>query len=137
MVALETNNVHYSLFNNLKLSDVTIKQIYNGETREYYAHKAVLCMTSECFLGMFMGDFKVIESAATDVLELFKAATDPSLLEGIIVTYYAPGLPLFPVAGVLRLEQEYSSNASGTRCHALIPLGRACRRVPARSACLP
>jgi hypothetical protein len=34
----------------------------------------------------------ICEAAAADILELFKAATkDSSLLEGIIVTYYAPG----------------------------------------------
>jgi len=33
------------LFNDPKLSDVKIKQIYNGQTREYYAHKAVFCIS--------------------------------------------------------------------------------------------
>jgi hypothetical protein len=46
-------------FNNSTLSDVIIKQIYNGEAREYYAHKAVLCMNSKYFLRAFTGDFKV------------------------------------------------------------------------------
>jgi hypothetical protein len=47
------------LFNNPALSDVTIKQIYVDQVREYHAHKAVLCMESEYFLNMFTGKFKV------------------------------------------------------------------------------
>lgn len=46
-------------FNNSTLSDVIIKQIYKGETREYFAHKAVLCMNSRYFLRAFTGNFKV------------------------------------------------------------------------------
>lgn len=36
-----------------------IKQIYKGSTREYHAHKAVLCMESKYFLKAFTGNFKV------------------------------------------------------------------------------
>jgi hypothetical protein len=46
------------LFNNAMLSDITIRQIYNGETKDYYAHKAVLCTHSKWFLKAFTGDFK-------------------------------------------------------------------------------
>lgn len=52
-------------FNNPTLSDVVIKQTYNGETREYYAHKAVLCMNSEYFLRAFTGDFMVRDADTT------------------------------------------------------------------------
>jgi hypothetical protein len=48
-----------SLFNNTTLSDVTIKQICNGQVREYHAHKAILCMESKYFLNMFTSNFKV------------------------------------------------------------------------------
>jgi hypothetical protein len=47
------------LFNNPAISDVTIKQVYNEQVREYHAHKAILCMESEYFLNMFTGNFKV------------------------------------------------------------------------------
>lgn len=47
------------LYNNTALSDVKIKQIFNGKVREYHAHKAVLCLESEYFLNMFTGAFKV------------------------------------------------------------------------------
>ncbi|KAI4624429.1 hypothetical protein J4E83_004103 [Alternaria metachromatica] len=47
------------LFNNPALSDVKIKQIHKGQTREYYAHKAVLCLESKYFLNAFTGHFKV------------------------------------------------------------------------------
>jgi hypothetical protein len=46
------------LFNNPVLSDVTIRQIHNGETKDYYAHKAVLCTHSRWFLKALTGDFK-------------------------------------------------------------------------------
>jgi hypothetical protein len=36
------------LFNNAMLSDITIRQIYNGETKDY----------SKWFLKAFTGDFK-------------------------------------------------------------------------------
>ncbi|KAF2821942.1 hypothetical protein CC86DRAFT_263419, partial [Ophiobolus disseminans] len=46
------------LFNNPTLSDVKIKQIFKSQVREYYAHKAILCMESEYFMNMFAGGFK-------------------------------------------------------------------------------
>jgi hypothetical protein len=45
------------LYNNPALSNVKIKQIFNGKVREYHAHKAVLCLESEYFLNMFTGAF--------------------------------------------------------------------------------
>jgi hypothetical protein len=36
--------------------------LFNGKIREYYSHKAVLCMASEYFLNMFTGDFMVSRS---------------------------------------------------------------------------
>jgi hypothetical protein len=48
-----------SLFNDPLLSDVKIKQIHNGKTREYFAHKAILSAQSSYFLKAFTGSFKV------------------------------------------------------------------------------
>jgi hypothetical protein len=47
------------LFNNPVLSDFKIKQVYEGMTREYYAHKAVLCGQSKYFMNAFTGNFMV------------------------------------------------------------------------------
>jgi hypothetical protein len=41
------------------LSDVILKQTCNGSTREYFAHKAVLCGQSAYFMKAFCGNFKV------------------------------------------------------------------------------
>jgi hypothetical protein len=47
------------LFNNPVLSDVKIKQISNGRTQEYFAHRAILCNDSDYFMKAFTGNFKV------------------------------------------------------------------------------
>lgn len=47
------------MFNNPILSDVKIKQVYEGKMREYHAHKALLCLASGYFLNAFTGGFKV------------------------------------------------------------------------------
>ena len=47
------------LFNNYALSDITLKQINKDTTREYYAHRAILCKESGFFLKAFTGTFKV------------------------------------------------------------------------------
>lgn len=62
-------------FNNPSLSDVVIKQIYNGETREYYAHKAVLCMNSEYFIRAFTGEFMVRDADTTSKFDKLKLIT--------------------------------------------------------------
>jgi hypothetical protein len=45
---------------------VKIKQIYNGETREYYGHKAILCFQSGYFMKAFTGHFKVCLGIKTE-----------------------------------------------------------------------
>ncbi|KAF2867727.1 BTB/POZ protein, partial [Massariosphaeria phaeospora] len=47
-----------SLFNDPWLSDITIRQIHNGVTKEYHGHKAVLCNHSTFFRKAFNGNFK-------------------------------------------------------------------------------
>ena len=47
-----------SLFNDPILSDIKILQVFNGETKEYYAHKQILINQSEYFLKAFTGNFK-------------------------------------------------------------------------------
>jgi hypothetical protein len=47
------------MLNNPTFSDVKIRQISNGEVKEYYAHKAVLCAHSKWFMKAFTGNFNV------------------------------------------------------------------------------
>jgi hypothetical protein len=49
----------FRLYNSRVPSDVILKQIFNGQAREYHAHNAVLCMESRCFVRAFTGNFKV------------------------------------------------------------------------------
>ncbi|KAF1359837.1 hypothetical protein EJ07DRAFT_42167, partial [Lizonia empirigonia] len=71
------------LFNSPTLSDVTIKQITKGETREYHAHKAVLCMESRYFLKAFTGNFK---EATDNVITLYD--DDPDQFEFLLKYIY-------------------------------------------------
>ncbi|KAJ4364906.1 hypothetical protein N0V95_000552 [Ascochyta clinopodiicola] len=71
------------LFNNSAFSDVKIKHVYNGHVREYFAHKAVLCLESRYFLKMFEGGFK---EATTQVIELHD--DDPDHFEFILKYIY-------------------------------------------------
>ncbi|KAF1939413.1 hypothetical protein EJ02DRAFT_513888 [Clathrospora elynae] len=57
-----------TLFNNPTLSDVKIKQTCNGQTHEYYAHKAVLCTQSTYFMNAFSGSFR---EATESTMELY------------------------------------------------------------------
>jgi hypothetical protein len=52
-------NILPRLFNDPTLSDVKIKQISKGKTREYFGHKAILCAQSKFFMKAFTGGFKV------------------------------------------------------------------------------
>ncbi|KAI4938792.1 uncharacterized protein J4E92_000073 [Alternaria infectoria] len=71
------------LFNNPALSDVKIKQIHEGHTREYYAHKAVLCLESDYFLNAFTGNFK---EASEGIMELHE--DDPEHFEFLLKFMY-------------------------------------------------
>ncbi|OAL00170.1 hypothetical protein IQ06DRAFT_348663 [Phaeosphaeriaceae sp. SRC1lsM3a] len=51
-----------SLFNNSVLSDTTIRQTYNGATKEYFAHKAVLCIASGWFVKALTGNYHIDRS---------------------------------------------------------------------------
>ncbi|KAI4638712.1 hypothetical protein J4E93_009740 [Alternaria ventricosa] len=71
------------LFNNPALSDVKIKQIHEGHTREYYAHKAVLCLESNYFLNAFTGNFK---ESSEGIMELHE--DDPEHFEFLLKFMY-------------------------------------------------
>ncbi|KAF1965185.1 hypothetical protein BU23DRAFT_575084 [Bimuria novae-zelandiae CBS 107.79] len=43
------------MFDNPLFSDIKIRQTRDGVTKEYHAHKAVLCAVSPWFLGLFTG----------------------------------------------------------------------------------
>ncbi|RYN34218.1 hypothetical protein AA0119_g8784 [Alternaria tenuissima] len=58
-----------TLFNNPALSDVKIKQVYEGQTREYHAHKAVLCLESGYFLNAFTGGFREASESTIELHE--------------------------------------------------------------------
>ncbi|KZM22069.1 uncharacterized protein EKO05_0007858 [Ascochyta rabiei] len=87
------------LFNDPAFSDVKIKHVYNGKVREYFAHRAVLCLESRYFLKMFKGSFKVrkykrkleryltlIQEAGTQVIELHD--DDPDHFEFLLKYIY-------------------------------------------------
>ncbi|KAB2110314.1 hypothetical protein AG0111_0g1018 [Alternaria gaisen] len=57
------------MFNNPTLSDVKIKQVYEGKTREYHAHKVVLCLASSYFLNAFTGNFKEASESTIELHE--------------------------------------------------------------------
>ncbi|RYN44530.1 hypothetical protein AA0114_g9949 [Alternaria tenuissima] len=57
------------MFNNPTLSDVKIKQVYEGKMREYHAHKAVLCLASGYFLNAFTGSFKEASESTIELHE--------------------------------------------------------------------
>ncbi|KAF2029217.1 hypothetical protein EK21DRAFT_26386, partial [Setomelanomma holmii] len=46
------------LFNDSTFSVIKIRQTCNGKSKEYFAHKAVLCGRSEWFMKAFTGPFK-------------------------------------------------------------------------------
>ncbi|KAF2475210.1 uncharacterized protein BDR25DRAFT_301007 [Lindgomyces ingoldianus] len=56
-----------NLFNDSRLSDVTIHQVSGGEIREYKAHRALLAIYSKWFLNAFIGPYK---EAKTDAIEM-------------------------------------------------------------------
>ncbi|KAF1835599.1 hypothetical protein BDW02DRAFT_578695 [Decorospora gaudefroyi] len=72
-----------NFFNNPNLSDVKIRQVSNGKAREYYAHKAVLCMGSGYFVNAFTGGFK---EATENTMELHN--DDPEIFEFILKFMY-------------------------------------------------
>ncbi|KAH7091930.1 hypothetical protein FB567DRAFT_434637 [Paraphoma chrysanthemicola] len=75
--------VYSRLFNNPSLSDIKIKQVNNSQVREYYAHRAVLCMESEYFLHIFTGNFK---EASESGIELHD--DEPELYELLLKFIY-------------------------------------------------
>ncbi|KAF2123119.1 BTB/POZ protein [Lophiotrema nucula] len=72
-----------SLFNDPTFSDITIHQIYKGETRKYAAHKAILSMRSDYFKRAFTGNFK--EATAREI-EL--EGDDPEQFETMLKYIY-------------------------------------------------
>lgn len=40
-------------------SDIKVRNVYKGEVKEYYAHKAILCSQSKWFMKVLSGIFKV------------------------------------------------------------------------------
>ncbi|KAF1939412.1 hypothetical protein EJ02DRAFT_457009 [Clathrospora elynae] len=73
-----------TLFNNPTLSDVKLKQIYQGKVREYYAHKAILCKESAFFLKAFTGK---IREATEGVMKLHD--DDPQHFEVLLKFIYS------------------------------------------------
>ncbi|KAF2000823.1 hypothetical protein P154DRAFT_563001 [Amniculicola lignicola CBS 123094] len=66
-MASDSKTPAMSLFNNPTLSDIKIKQTYNDKTREYHAHKSVLCLHSTYFLKAFTGNYREASDAEMEV----------------------------------------------------------------------
>ncbi|KAF2821943.1 hypothetical protein CC86DRAFT_410338 [Ophiobolus disseminans] len=56
-----------TLFNDPVLSDVKIKQTYDGRTREYHGHKAIPCFQSVYFMRAFTGSFNEASEATMEL----------------------------------------------------------------------
>ncbi|CAG5161995.1 uncharacterized protein ALTATR162_LOCUS6138 [Alternaria atra] len=81
-----------SLFNDPILSDVKIRQIYKGKTKEYFAHKANLSAHSKWFLKAFTGNFKEATEHSVEVLD-----DDPRAFEYMLKFMYTNEIVLPPV----------------------------------------
>ncbi|KAI4710018.1 hypothetical protein J4E89_005250 [Alternaria sp. Ai002NY15] len=81
-----------SLFNDPILSDIKIRQIYKGETKEYFAHKAILSAHSKWFMRAFTGRFK---EATANVIDIHD--DDPDHFERMLRFFYTTGHKLGPV----------------------------------------
>ncbi|KAE8833852.1 hypothetical protein PTNB85_03775 [Pyrenophora teres f. teres] len=56
-----------SLFNDFTFSDIKIRQICNGKTKEYYSHRVILCRRSAYFRKALMGSFKEASADSMDI----------------------------------------------------------------------
>ncbi|KAL1798859.1 hypothetical protein ACET3X_002896 [Alternaria dauci] len=94
-----------SLFNDPTLSDVKIRQVYKGQTKEYFAHKAILCAHSKWFLKAFTGNFKEASEHTIEVHD-----DDPQSFEYLLKFLYTMEIVIVPediVAGVTKdIDQD-------------------------------
>ncbi|KAL1799399.1 hypothetical protein ACET3X_003436 [Alternaria dauci] len=86
---------NYGLFNNPALSDVTIKQVYKGQRREYYAHKTILCLESGYFFNAFTGGFR---EASEGTMELHE--DNPEHFECLLKFIYSGTYDKDEIAGL-------------------------------------
>ncbi|KAF2650716.1 hypothetical protein K491DRAFT_572028, partial [Lophiostoma macrostomum CBS 122681] len=71
------------LFNDPTFSDFKIKQICNGQVKEYHAHKVVLCMNSKWFSIALRGNFMEASQETVEVHD-----DDPEAFEVMMKTFY-------------------------------------------------
>ncbi|KAF2269737.1 hypothetical protein CC78DRAFT_539669 [Lojkania enalia] len=83
------------LFNDPTRSDVKIRQVYNGQAREYIAHRQILCGQSRFFKNAFTGNFK---EATEPIVEFHD--DDPNLFEVMLNFAYTATYDkrIFPLA---------------------------------------
>ncbi|ORX95867.1 hypothetical protein BCR34DRAFT_579014 [Clohesyomyces aquaticus] len=72
-----------TLFNDPTFSDIKIHQICNGATKEYHAHRAILCEASGFLRKAFMGNFKEAFEPTMDVCD-----NSPVLFGGMLEFIY-------------------------------------------------
>ncbi|EAT76499.1 hypothetical protein HBI56_230700 [Parastagonospora nodorum] len=71
------------MFDDPTLSNIKIKQISNGKTREYFRHKARLCADSDFFINSFTIGFKEASNTAVEVHD-----NDPDHFESALKFIY-------------------------------------------------
>ncbi|KAF2643831.1 hypothetical protein P280DRAFT_546719 [Massarina eburnea CBS 473.64] len=82
-MATDQKHSALTLFNNPVLSDVKLNQVYDGNSRVYHAHKAILCKESTYFMKAFTGNF---QEATDNTMELHD--DDPDHFEFILKFIY-------------------------------------------------
>ncbi|KAJ4409256.1 hypothetical protein N0V91_002612 [Didymella pomorum] len=102
----------FRLYNSRVPSDVILKQIFNGQAREYHAHNAVLCMESRCFVRAFTGNFK---KTTENVIELHD--DDPDHFEFLPKSIYHDEYDIEAV------EKLAGTEAANKEKRILVPIG--------------
>ncbi|KAF1849528.1 uncharacterized protein K460DRAFT_429052 [Cucurbitaria berberidis CBS 394.84] len=116
-----------TLFNDATFSDIKILQIYNGRTKEYHAHKAVLCGHSGWFMKALTGPFM---EASDPTIEIHDDNPEDfeAMLRYLYTMHYEPDEDIlyvdrgfFTPSGLYILADKY--NVDGLAMRALETFG--------------